>query len=191
MPPKKSTKTPAQLKKQRERDRARREKDYGVQEGEQFDDTHDTMRELEEAKLGAVLAERSWRVVQVAADGDCLFSAVADQLGGGKSGADVRKICAAELRRSPDMYSPFLHDEGISYDAYCDKMENTAAWGGQVEIVALANALDAKIVVVRASGVEEYGSTASPEAPELVVSYHEHMYASGAHYNSVRRQQEA
>ena len=70
---------------------------------------------------------------------------------------------------------------------YCDTMEKTAAWGGQHEIRALSSYLELPINVFLANSAplrtgEEFAQNGAP----LVLSYHLHLYALGAHYNSLR-----
>ena len=73
---------------------------------------------------------------------------------------------------------------------YCQllptKVEKTAEWGGQLELRALCHVLQTPIVV--------YSSTQKPvtmdgagftQGKALKLTYHEHYYTLGEHYNSV------
>lgn len=66
----------------------------------------------------------------------------------------------------------------------CDKTENTSEWGGEIELQALSKKLEVPITVYSAVSVpRSFGENYS--APNLLLSYHKHYYALGAHYNSV------
>lgn len=38
------------------------------------------------------------------------------------------------MRQHPDDFTPFLYLEDGNFDKYCNDIENTACWGGQVEV---------------------------------------------------------
>jgi hypothetical protein len=45
------------------------------------------------------------------------------------------RISAAEyMRQNPDDFTPFLYLEDGNFDRYCNDIENTACWGGQLEV---------------------------------------------------------
>lgn len=104
----------------------------------------------------------------------------------------LRKMAADFIRQHPDDFVPFLMDEEFESDdleaellKYCEKVSETAAWGGQVELGALARALQQQIKVyavgmpVVALG-DEYSS-----GGVLEVCYLRHAFGLGEHYNSV------
>lgn len=83
-------------------------------------------------------------------------------------------------------------------ERYCTRLETTPAWGGHIELRALANATGCPIVVYQVNspaleffpdGVEGTGKLASLEGDVdgkiLRLSYHKHLVATGEHYNSV------
>ena len=56
----------------------------------------------------------------------------------------LRKLTADHLRQNPDEFLPFLSncDTGDpmsekDYETYCNKVESTIAWGGQIEVCGL------------------------------------------------------
>jgi hypothetical protein len=98
------------------------------------------------------------------------FAAVADQLerrgtagggggggGGGGSAAagaaawrrptasSVRAAAASAMRAAPADYAPFL--EGGDLHGYCERIESTREWGGQLELRALSESLGLAITV--------------------------------------------
>ncbi len=76
-----------------------------------------------------------------------------------------------------------------SFERYCQSVEGTAAWGGQLELRALAHVLRRRICVFSAhlptvEMGEEYAA-AGGAPPPLRVAYQQHAYGLGEHYNSV------
>lgn len=146
---------------------------------------------------------------EIAPDGHCLFSAVADQLAvygvsldvpeyaGDTSTANgipgyrqVRQVAAGYMTSHADDYAPFMEEPLESYVA---KIRDTAEWGGQLELSALANAYNMEIKVVqtdgrteiiRPNGIEEGGNE---DLKTVWLAYYKHGYGLGEHYNSLRR----
>ena len=133
------------------------------------------------------------RIALIKSDGHCLYRAVAQQLAvtGRQPHAteedfrDVRQRAAHFLRSHADTYMPFIEaDNPEEYNSYCDTVQNTAEWGGQVELQALSESLEVPIEVWKATEAPLSLGSEYPGTP-LRVSFHEHYYALGAHYNSV------
>ncbi|UPL01255.1 hypothetical protein LCI18_012189 [Fusarium solani-melongenae] len=133
----------------------------------------------------------------IAPDGHCLFSAVADQLGqhdiplgagdGEKEPAykTVRRAATAYMLEHGDDFAPFLEED---LGDYARKMRDTAEWGGQLELTALARQYKAEIRVVQDGRLERIGEdegTASGKT--LWLAYYRHGYGLGEHYNSLRK----
>merc|ERR1711909_199047 len=86
------------------------------------------------------------------------------------------------------LFTSWLAGEMLSdaeFQAYCNKMASTPAWGGQVELQAMATVLKRPIEVIQAEGPpmvvgEQFKQSA------LVLTYHRHAYGLGEHYNSVQ-----
>lgn len=130
----------------------------------------------------------------------------------------LRRLTSSYLRAHPDDFAPFLALEpqpdksldGASafrcpnlpeeadnaavavgaelFAVYCDRVAETADWGGQLELRALACALQRPIEVFAAEGGEltmggEFARAGGPEPLQL--TYHLHYYALGEHFNSV------
>src|SRR5699024_6927675 len=105
---------------------------------------------------------------EIRPDGHCLFSAVADQLlhrgvplgsapGAGEvEGAEgykvVRRVAAGWVGDRADDFAPLLEED---VGSYVERMRDTAEWGGQVELLALAGAYNLEINVVRDGPTEK------------------------------------
>mmetsp|Transcript_25205 Transcript_25205/g.63514 ORF Transcript_25205/g.63514 Transcript_25205/m.63514 type:complete len:138 (-) Transcript_25205:140-553(-) len=103
---------------------------------------------------------------------------------------DLRKMAASYMRTHPDDYMPFViedcDDPSAEFEKYCSDVEDTATWGGQVEIDALAHVLERHIAVYSTDlGCLNMGEKFQGTAPSLRVCYHRHAYGMGEHYNSV------
>jgi len=151
-------------------------------------------RNLEQERIQEVLARRGLKLHEVPSDGDCMFASVAHQLSKALSVADLRKKTGEELRRNKSAYWPFLSSpktgepfNDAEYDNYCKLMESTPAWGGQVELLALATVLGRPLTVIQGEGQESLVVGSDQKGEHLTLTYHRHMYGLGEHYNSVMK----
>ncbi|KAK7427820.1 OTU protein [Neonectria magnoliae] len=129
-------------------------------------------------------------------DGHCLFSSIADQLGqndiplGGDGDSEpayktVRRAAAAYMLEHGDDFSPFLEED---LEVYTGKMRDTAEWGGQLELMALARRYQAEIRVVQDGRTERIGEDEGVKSGKtLWLAYYRHGYGLGEHYNSLRK----
>lgn len=181
-------------KLQQERDR---EKEIILQEQE---NVHGP-RNKENQEMSARLREMKLKVYSIPSDGDCLYRAVAHQLetkySCTKPVEELRKEAAIHIRENKDEFSVFMchPDTGFSltdaeFEEYCTKIANTKEWGGHLEIRALSNCLKRPITVVQAAGPVTIEVGTEFSGPQLIITYHRHMYSLGEHYNSTEALQE-
>lgn len=154
-----------------------------------------TDRDVEAAKLDELLKPHQLRIKEIPADGHCMYRALEDQLvmtseapKGGFQG--LRELAASFMRSHPDDYLPFVVEEreepAEEFEKYCAEVEGSAAWGGQVELGALANALERHIAVFSTDlGCLDMGEQFRGASPSLRVCYLRHAYGMGEHYNSL------
>ncbi|CAF9930751.1 MAG: hypothetical protein GOMPHAMPRED_005726 [Gomphillus americanus] len=128
---------------------------------------------------------------EVRSDGHCLYAAMADQLKQNDIVIDsnlpdykvVRQDAASFIAEHPDDFAPFLEE---AVDEYVIKVRDTAEWGGQVELLALARVYGITINVLQGDGRVE---TVEPENTSNKVAwlaYYRHSFGLGEHYNSLR-----
>lgn len=162
------------------------------------------LRKKERDRLVMEFASRNLEEKPVAANGHCMFSAVADQLhtlglslepGQSTDGAKtelqrddykaVRGAAASYMSRHPDDFESFL-DEPL--DAYVQKIRDTAEWGGQLELTALAKTYNITINVLQGDGRVEkiQGDGINHEKHEAWLAYYRHGFGLGEHYNSLK-----
>jgi OTU domain-containing protein 6 len=115
----------------------------------------------------------------------------------------LRQIAAEHMRMNADHFKHFIGsgdlattenggasigDADTAFDMYCSEIENTAAWGGHVEIEALSRALKSHIQVFSAGmpAVEVGQEFKEQGGPTLQLCYLRHAYGLGEHYNSVK-----
>jgi OTU domain-containing protein 6 len=193
--------TRARERKKEKEDEAQREKE-AIRAG-----AGPSMREVELDALNDVLGAENLTVKEVASDGNCMYRSIADQLvftrhmAGSADGAhgadaaddaarsfyDLRALAADYLRQHPDDFAPFMMLEagGVEYADYCDKVQSTSEWGSQVELRALAAALQRQLWVYDAAApVVKMGDEFTGEP--LKLTFHRHYYSLGDHYNSVK-----
>lgn len=125
-------------------------------------------------------------------DGHCLFASIADQLKIRQNidvrVKDLRRNAADFIKEHPDDFIPFLFDEETmslkNIDEYVSKLENTAMWGGDLEILALSKVYDSPISVMM-SGRAALRMNEEGSNPELKLVYYQHAFGLGEHYNSL------
>lgn len=128
-------------------------------------------------------------------DGHCLFSAVADQLAQNGVPLDkeapgeaeykaVRRAAAGYMAEHGDDFAPFLEDDLAEHVA---AIRDTAEWGGQPELTALARRYGVEIRVVQDGRTERIGEEEGKGSGKtLWLAYYRHGYGLGEHYNSLR-----
>merc|ERR1711998_289189 len=83
------------------------------------------------------LAGSALTIREILADGNCLFSSVADQIERDPSlHAKYRGEVVQHLEENADDFMPFITTTKAGFQKYCDKMRREGAWGGQLELVA-------------------------------------------------------
>lgn len=162
----------AQYKRETRRERKKR---FGRKSGWQSDWN----------KFGAQVRAYNLILRDVAADGNCLFSSVSDQLEGSEGNHRYyRQECVKFMRDHEDEFKWFLdEDEDGEIGAYLDEMADDGTWGGNLEIVAMSRRFRINCIVHQLA------------APRFAVNYEDgvpdktiHLsYHQGEHYASVRR----
>jgi len=160
-------------------------------------------RGIERAAMEGTFKANSLAEKEIRPDGHCLFSAIADQLeqrgvpllaekqaeeGKAPGYKVVRAVAAGWIEDHADDFAPFLEED---LEGYVRKMRDTAEWGGQVELLALANAYNVQINVVQNGPTEKIrpseGRDGEKEPVEIWLAYYRHGYGLGEHYNSLRK----
>ncbi|KHN96673.1 OTU domain-containing protein 6B [Metarhizium album ARSEF 1941] len=153
-------------------------------------------RTMESASMKEEFAALGLVEKDIEPDGHCLFSAVADQLAqngiptGRTDAAEpehrtVRRAAAAFMGAHADDFAPFVEGDLGSYVA---RMRDTAEWGGQLELTALARRYGAEIRVVQHGRTERIGEEEGAQTGKVLwLAYYRHGYGLGEHYNSLRR----
>jgi len=183
-------------KAQKRRDKkAEKDKQRLLDIEKQEEENKNGVRNLEQEKIKSLLEKRSLKLAEISSDGDCMFAGLVHQLaqlGLNSAVTDLRKSTANELLENKSDYSPFLSNPSTGemlsdpeFQTYCTKMASTPAWGGQVELQAMATVLKRPIEVVQAEGPPMVVGEQYKQKP-LVLTYHRHAYGLGEHYNSVQ-----
>lgn len=154
-------------------------------------------RVIEFNTIKNILAKRDLIVHPIASDGDCLYNAIRNQLKiTGRYADDVRTLrnkTADYIQQNKDSLIFYMTNANTGdclndaeFEKYCDDLRNTAAWGGQIEISALSQILQAPIEVIQATGPPTIQGDDKFKGPNLVITYHRNMYSLGEHYNGTR-----
>jgi len=167
------------------------------------------LKEQERKRMLASFKKHELTEKEIRADGHCLYSAIADQLGilgiGLKpriaptfvtgqtdSGEQppykiVRSAAADYIEEHSDDFEAFLEEPLFTY---VHKVRDTATWGGQLELLALARTYGVDINVLQGDGqVTKIEGGESDENKKIWLAYYRHNFGLGEHYNSLRKSQ--
>ena len=146
------------------------------------------------ADFSTQLASLRLRLQPVDGDGNCAFRAIADQVEGTESRhGHYRQLACTHIAEHAELYAPFIDcgdgaKGGGGLKAYVTRMSRMGEWGGNLELVALARALQRDVVVHQLGAPrlvidgEAKGRSSGSRRAALHVAYHDHE-----HYSSVRR----
>jgi OTU domain-containing protein 6 len=148
---------------------------------------------IEAAAFSEQLAREGFTVLEVAADGHCLFTAIGCLLVPSKDHWEVRGIAADYLLAHRSDFEAFVEDTGCAhktadvYAEYCGKIRATGHWGGQIELEALSRAFDCSFTVHQANlpPCDFNPDARKRDRPHLHLSYHRHAFSLGEHYNAL------
>ncbi|KAI0470618.1 OTU-domain-containing protein [Xylariaceae sp. FL0804] len=140
----------------------------------------------------------------------------------------TRRAATAYMAAHRDDFAPFLdlgdvdldngvngEDGGDGFDGYVRRMRDTAEWGGQPELLALASRYGVEINIVqdhgrvetirpqgepdgdeemkkkkkKEKGAEVEGEVEDDDDRRIWLAYYRHGYGLGEHYNSLRKQE--
>jgi OTU domain-containing protein 6 len=158
-------------------------------------------RSLEKSRMEPIFLSHNLLEREVAPDGHCLFASFADGLASNSIPLTpdatpsvapykiVRQTAARYMVEHGDDFAGFLEEP---LEVYVAKIADTAEWGGQLELTALANAYGVEVRVVqdgRTEVIAPTGEEGGEERKVVWLAYYRHGYGLGEHYNSLRRKE--
>ncbi|RPA79135.1 OTU-domain-containing protein [Ascobolus immersus RN42] len=152
------------------------------------------LKKKEQAALQAQFDKLGLEQHDITPDGHCLYSAFSHQLSllgevpreGEKEGYKAcREKAAAFMESHREDFEPFLGDVDGGFDEYVKKVRDTAEWGGQLEVLALARAYGVVARIVQGEGRVEVLNEDGDKEKEVWLAYYRHIYSLGEHYNSL------
>ncbi|CAB3405708.1 unnamed protein product [Caenorhabditis bovis] len=154
-------------------------------------------RHLEKECISEILKEHKLVMVDISADGDCMYNALSHQLA--KNSIDIkpdklREMCATYMKNNEEEFMPFIEaDEhgNVNWEKYLNGVRCLACvggvWGGELELNALSRCLKRAIEVFKVDGNRIYGEEfMNEELKPLRIVYLRRAYALGEHYNSTK-----
>ncbi|KAH6760260.1 SEC-C motif-containing protein / OTU-like cysteine protease family protein [Perilla frutescens var. frutescens] len=143
-------------------------------------------RQNDVSELRAQLDVLGLKIIQVTADGNCFFRALADQLEGDEDQHEkYRSMVVGFIKNNREMFEPFVEDE-VPFDEYCQSMGEDGTWAGHMELQAASLVTDSNICIHRHMSPRWYIQNFDKhEARMIHLSYHD-----GEHYNSVRSKED-
>lgn len=152
-------------------------------------------KSIELAAINEQLAPKHLRIHPIAADGHCLYGAIAHQMQLTKLAAPVpasvsrlRETAAEHLRAHEQKFMPFIDtvaNDPALFQQYCHDLQHTTTWGGQLELNVLAQILSSAIEVYAAGMPVVCMGPQFDHKSVLRVSFHRQYLGLGEHYNSV------
>uniref|UniRef100_A0A7N0ZZU6 OTU domain-containing protein n=1 Tax=Kalanchoe fedtschenkoi TaxID=63787 RepID=A0A7N0ZZU6_KALFE len=127
------------------------------------------------------------KIIEVTADGNCFFRALADQLEGDEEEHQkYRDMVVKYIEKNREMFEPFIEDE-VPFDNYCCLMEKDGTWAGHMELQASSLVTHRNICIHRSMSPRWYIRNFNDSEAHMVhLSYHD-----GEHYNSVRLKEDS
>mmetsp|Transcript_24894 Transcript_24894/g.64837 ORF Transcript_24894/g.64837 Transcript_24894/m.64837 type:complete len:470 (+) Transcript_24894:306-1715(+) len=131
------------------------------------------------------LKRKGFRLQVCAADGNCFFRAVGQQLG--KEHSLLRKETCDYIEDNEEVFRPFCEDEDESFEEYLKGMRASGEWAGQPEMMAVSWGKKVSMWVHQIEPEPTYLiDSGDPSAKIIHISYHE-----GIHFNAVYPNAEA
>nr|BAJ53192.1 JHL03K20.1 [Jatropha curcas] len=126
------------------------------------------------------------KIIQVTADGNCFFRALADQLEGSEEEhGKYRRMAVQYIMKNREMFEPFIEDD-VPFDEYCKSMEKDGTWAGHMELQAASLVTRSNICIHQNMSPRWYIRNFEQHGACMVhLSYHDEE-----HYNSVRSKED-
>ncbi|XP_039127663.1 OVARIAN TUMOR DOMAIN-containing deubiquitinating enzyme 7-like [Dioscorea cayenensis subsp. rotundata] len=127
------------------------------------------------------------KIIQITADGNCFFRALADQLEGNEEEhIKYRHMVVKYILNHREDFEPFIEGD-VPFDKYCHSMGKQGTWAGHMELQAASLVTGVNICIHRAMFPRWYiRNFQGQEARMIHLSYHH-----GKHYNSVRLREDS
>ncbi|XP_020100171.1 OTU domain-containing protein 3 isoform X1 [Ananas comosus] len=127
------------------------------------------------------------KIIQVTADGNCFFRALADQLEGNEEEHQkYRAMVVQYIVNHREDFEPFIEDD-VPFAEYCESMEKDGTWAGNMELQAASLVTRRNICIHRLNSPRWYINNFSGRDGSMIhLSYH-----YDEHYNSVRLKEDS
>jgi hypothetical protein len=126
--------------------------------------SHKNAEESDMNRLKQAAMKLNYDIVQTKAHGDCMFLALAEQLGMPGSGTELRRNLISHLLCNPDIVGNVdFEAEGTSFHDYVDRMSKPGVWGDGIMLEVAVNLFQRPISVLQPNGCEI--SLTSPQIP--------------------------
>jgi OTU domain-containing protein 6 len=108
----------------------------------------------------------------------------------------LRLTAASYIKDNKEDFEPFLLADNFSsakdIDSYCKEIEETALWGGEMEITAISRALDVPVEIYSNRSpmplVINTECAKKDEKSVVRLAYYQHLYGLGEHYNALYKE---
>ncbi|TPX49452.1 hypothetical protein SeLEV6574_g01447 [Synchytrium endobioticum] len=165
-----------QLRKERKKAQLEEDRQRALEEAANVPN----MRAVEDDAISKLLEPFGLAIKHIIPDGHCLYNAISDQMSWRSDeppipSSEMRRLAASYMRKNGDQFMPFLvNDDGDimtqdQFQKYCNDIEQTPMWGGQLEIQAISKALSRPIHVIQMNQpVLKIGDDAASQEPLII-----------------------
>ncbi|GMH06409.1 hypothetical protein Nepgr_008249 [Nepenthes gracilis] len=144
--------------------------------------TRKSGKQTDVSELCAQLDALGLKIIEVTADGNCFFRALADQLEGNEDEHEkYRTMVVHHIMENREMFEPFIEDDA-PFEKYCQSIGKDGTWAGHMELQAASLVTHTNICIHRNMSPRWYIRNFNDQGARMIhLSYHD-----GEHYNSVR-----
>ncbi|KAJ4714837.1 OTU domain-containing protein 3 [Melia azedarach] len=139
-------------------------------------------KQTDMVRFRAHLDSLGLKIIEITADGNCFFRALADQLEGNEEHHQkYRSMVVQYIEKNRETFEPFIEDD-VPFNEYCQSMEEDGMWAGNMELQAASLVTHCNICIHRYMSPRWYIRNFNDQEARMVhLSYHD-----GEHYNSLR-----
>lgn len=126
-------------------------------------------------------SHRNWEIIEMQADGNCLFRSVSHQLyGTPEHHLIVRLKCAEYMQSQSVFFSQFIEGGLTQFASYLTALRRDGEWGDHIELQAISEVYQRPIEVYAFQSVPIHVYTQKGTGQPIRLSYH-----FRSHYNSI------
>lgn len=140
----------------------------------------------EEINLANQLKNLGLEIREITADGNCMFSAISDQIyGSEKRAKELRTGSCLYIMQNKEKFLPFIGENDAEFKRFIQTLNRQGVYGGQEALVAIANDQNIRISIHQVGQPiwKIWPDNRKNVKKEIHLAYH----SDALHYSSIRR----